>query len=300
MKYADFNTTTYAKFIVAGEHAVLRGYSALAMPVKSLQLRLNYIASSTPIQAYCEDEHIQTQPALQLLFWKVLETGLNKLGYTIADIQGEFYLSSNLPVGVNLGASAALCVAIARWFVAQQLISADQIANFARELEDLFHGQSSGIDIAVVCEEQPIVFNKSNTPMVKTLTPCWQPQWYLSASGQVSVTAYCVQQVQQLHEKTPELARSIDQDMHTSTQWAIQALHLPKAQGLPLLIKSMHKAAHCFEQWSLVCSSLDKHMQWLRAQGACAVKPTGAGGGGYVLSLWDHRPHDKMQSILLR
>ena len=45
-------------------------------------------------------------------------------------------------------------------------------------------------------------------------------------------------------------------------------------------------AKDCFEQWGLIDSSVQAEMDRLSAQGALAVKPTGSGGGGYLLSLW--------------
>ncbi len=40
----------------------------------------------------------------------------------------------------------------------------------------------------------------------------------------------------------------------------------------------------------LISESLQQHMQQLLHEGALAVKPTGSGSGGYVLSLWESEP----------
>lgn len=38
-------------------------------------------------------------------------------------------------------------------------------------------------------------------------------------------------------------------------------------------------------------------MNRLTAEGALAVKPTGSGGGGFVLSLWDRQPPESLELL---
>jgi mevalonate kinase len=40
-------------------------------------------------------------------------------------------------------------------------------------------------------------------------------------------------------------------------------------------------------------------MEMLKKAGAVAVKPTGSGGGGYVLSLWTTQPPEELLSKLI-
>ena len=49
---SDFQTTTYGKWILAGEHAVIRGHGALVFPVHNKKLTLltgNPALNSVPI-----------------------------------------------------------------------------------------------------------------------------------------------------------------------------------------------------------------------------------------------------------
>jgi mevalonate kinase len=45
-----------------------------------------------------------------------------------------------------------------------------------------------------------------------------------------------------------------------------------------------------FSGWGLTTGVLGDHIQQLKDYGALAVKPTGSGDGGYVLSLWRQPP----------
>lgn len=280
------------KWILAGEHAVLRGSPALVFPLKSRQLKLAY----SPLP----DESLRLILAgdhgneMQILFWEVFEKACEATKIHRSDFRGTLQLESRIPIGAGLGASAALCVAIGRWFQSMNLIGEADVYEFSRGLENLFHGESSGVDIAVALSGEGLRFLRAGerTPVRMN----WTPQWYVSYSGQRGVTLECVNKVKALLHENPELGERIDQDMKSAVQMAETALSLTEDEGLPLLKKSMDLARSCYERWGL---SVDSHLDWLMEQGAFAVKPTGSGGGGYVLSLWTQPPSAETGKILI-
>ncbi len=282
--FYDFETTTHGKWILVGEHAVIRGHGAIVFPIKTKKLTLSYHQSTSELSATYEGE---SGTDTHLLFWSVLEQGMQLLGSSLNSLNGHFNLYSNIPVGVGMGASAALCVAMTRWFVAQNMLNDKDTDDFSKRLEHLFHGKSSGLDIAGVATTAGIFFKEGRcSPLEKT----WQPQWTLSSCGQVGITSHCIQQVQLLWEKSPLQASKIDTDMSRCVEDARLALEKNSPSSKNLLASAMNKAAECFKAWGLISESLEKHMQSLREAGAIAVKPTGSGGGGYVVSLWEKQP----------
>ena len=237
---------------------------------------------------------------LQILFWGVLEKACDLKGLTRDRFRGSVHLHSDIPVGAGLGASAALCVAMSRWFAALDVIAASEVSEFARTLENLFHGESSGVDIAVAVSGRPLRFLRGEKPEnLKSLA--WRPELYVSYSGQRGVTLECVNQVKALIAKNPEEGHRLDAQMQESVQMAERALSMSEPEGREVLRKSLSLAGDCFEKWGLAEGAIQNHMSRLRESGALAVKPTGSGRGGYVLSLWPagFQPSGELQKILI-
>ncbi|NUN07502.1 MAG: hypothetical protein HUU57_17290 [Bdellovibrio sp.] len=281
----DFSCKSFGKWILAGEHAVLRGVPALVFPIQSRNLELSYQKGSNPLELRLVGDHGKD---LQLLVWGVLEKACEIKKISRADLTGHLVLESSIPVGAGMGASATLCVALTRWLGFLGYVEEAEYYEFARNLENLFHGESSGVDIAVALTGQGLYFTRAGER--KPLKASWHPQWYISYSGKRGVTVEAVNKVKDLLLKNPTLGEQIDAQMAKAVEIAEHALKFDAQQGLPLLAEAIELAGQCFEQWGLNEGAPAEHIQWLRGNGALAVKPTGSGGGGYVLSLWNQRP----------
>jgi mevalonate kinase len=94
--------------------------------------------------------------------------------------------------------------------------------------------------------------------------------------------------VKNLMADDPEKGKKIDLQMKESVD-ELKDL-LVNGGSLINWIKSIKKSNNCFEQWGLITDAVKKHQDLLLEQGALAVKLTGSGGGGYVLSLWESEP----------
>jgi len=289
----DFHTQTFGKWILAGEHAVLRGSRALAFPLKARGLELSHSPSSGELKVHTKGVQ---HDILHACAQRALERAIELLDVGRSALSGALHIVNRLPCGAGLGASAALCVALARWLEGRGLVSSATVHEFARQLENLFHGESSGLDIAVTLRERPVMF--CSTSGASEFEPAWVPGLFLSDCGARSVTRECVDKVKTLLRESPAEGESIDVDMRKAVDQCAESLR-ENRQGAPAsLAEGINLACRCFRRWGLIEQRLSDHMEDLMLAGASACKPTGAGVGGFVLSLWSSPPpallHDRL------
>ena len=276
-----FKTTVNAKCILTGEHAVLHGATAIAFPLSCYQFTLQFEScESYELQADIEGDYSEE---LKLCFWPALEKCLAMLGHSLAEISGRFILNNNMPVGAGLGFSACISVAIARWLCFMDWITEKEIFHFAHKCESLFHGVSSGVDVAAVMSDKAIIYVQ-NRPL-SYLDSDWQPALYISNAQKSSMTTRAVATTEHLWQSDPDAARSLCHRMQMASELVLKSF---QNENLIWLKNAIEQACDCYSDWGLINGSLKEHIDLLKALGAIAVKPTGSGGeGGHVLSLWD-------------
>ena len=283
----QYRCLSHGKWILSGEHAVLRGGYALAFPLLSRQMEFVFERTTEAFQLVVDGEQ---RDLLQAFIPQLWHHGLTLIRRKPEEGFGVLKVTNRIPVGTGLGASAALSVCIARLFCHFGWISDGQIFTMARDLENVAHGKSSGLDIATVMSSEGIYFSRDKDRTV--FHPRWQPELYLCYSGQQGLTSQCISQVENILRSNADLGMKIDQEMRQSVELCRQALtqSLTMREGLPILKKGIELAESCFDSWGLQNADLRGRADWLREHGAIAVKPVGSGGGGYLLGLWAETP----------
>jgi mevalonate kinase len=245
------------KCILLGEHSVVRGAPALVFP---LQSRFLEIKISTEENSFSAPLQRTIKRALEILQWS------GKLP--------PLQVESNIPMQAGLGSSAALSVAVVKFLQTSGAPIPDPFA-LALELENLFHGKSSGIDLAAVMAETPIRFQKDQP--VKKLNLDWKPHLHLVDTGLRSSTKTCVEKVASLQR--PDLDSAMT-ELVNAGELALQG------KDLAALAEQMNAAHEIFREWNLVPYAVEKQRSELLNAGALAAKLTGSGDGGFLLTLW--------------
>jgi len=140
----------YGKVVLFGEHFVLYGGTAVAVPLYAAELRVS-VAAAPPGVRIMESPFLDVDRGGDLLDMAVRELALDGAAGLRAEVGGD------LPADMGLGSSAALCVALARALLDfnEEDEDEDRVSIAAFEMEHLFHGTPSGIDTTTVAFETP-------------------------------------------------------------------------------------------------------------------------------------------------
>lgn len=276
MKWSPFRIRVPGKWVLAGEHSVLRGAAAVALPHPELGLELEFEPR--------EGSGLVVEPGdAESLIREVLA------GVGVVEVPGRLEIKSTIPVGAGFGSSAALCVAITRWLSEPLQVAEERWTEFATELEHRFHGQSSGMDVAVIAAATPIVFLRGMgaTPLgVRSL-----PRFTFHDTGLRARTSECVAKVERFLQAQPIEAARIDEQMAQASRDAAEGLRRydsgDTSGGLQQIAGAMELAQGCFVHWDLVPPVAQEVQKRLIGQGALGAKLTGAGGGGMIVALWN-------------
>ncbi len=270
----------YGKCILAGEHSVIRGIPAVAVPVRGRKLKFRAIPSEMSSFSVSGPNSNETKLALA----GALERSFEILGKPRNSFAYQFEIENEIPLGAGLGASAAISASMANFFAELSWISFEDRFDFARKIEDLFHGESSGLDVAVILSNQAIYYEKNKA--WKEIQAKWMPKLYLTHTGLRGLTNDCVHQVNLFIAQNPEQGKWIDLQMARSVELICESLQMDFDSGFLQFSQAMRLAQDCFEKWSLVPTKVSQMIQEIYGYGAESVKLTGSGQGGHLLSLW--------------
>ncbi len=276
-----------AKVILAGEHAVVYGHAAVAVPVPNLISR-SWIALASPgygTVLVARDlgratRLVDGDPTLQPLILAVQAT------LEQAQTQGEpdwiIQVRSQIPVGRGLGSGAAVTCSLVRAVAQAQQWSVDNalVSDIVFGCEQYFHGTPSGIDNAVIAHEKPLLFRQGQAP--RFLTPTLHLSLLIADTGVAVPTSAVVHAV--------SVRRQADTAGVEARMAEIGAISLDVCAALcegdaAKLASGMNRNQELLRDLGVSAPVIEHLIQAAMAEGALAAKLTGAGMGGQVLVL---------------
>lgn len=286
------------KLILMGEHAVVYGEPGLAIPLSQLRASVSFYPAESP-RLEAPDLDLFLDSADLITSEHPLALTLQRACYyfsvhyqTPTHLPALCYqIQSDIPVKRGMGSGTAISCAIFKAFAAyyQCKVSLDEVQSFAQQMDQVYHGQPSGIDAAVIAHERPLRFQRllahgGEPPQITFLALC--PFSLLIAdTGPARPTAEAVALVAQAYQKDPKAAVMIRR-IGELVKAAEAALMAGDMTSLGALLYENHQ---CLQALGVSTPALDYLVagaQVLRSQGVVAgAKLSGAGLGGVCFAL---------------
>ncbi len=172
------------KCILFGEHFIRNDCDAIVLPLqKEITIEIKEEIKNDnnnktdkkrkKLEIYNEkNEKIKNDNYNQALSEEAIKSIEQKLKIISKDKILLYTVTTNMPINTGLGSSAGFCVGIIRSLQEkyQLTLTKKQIFTLAKETENLFHKNTSGIDIIITMLQKPmIVSNKKEQLKIKTI-----------------------------------------------------------------------------------------------------------------------------------
>ncbi len=290
------------KIILFGEHAVVYGQPAIAIPVNSVKATAHI---APIIDSSQENVHIFAPDiGLNTILSKLDEDHpiAKAIGLTLEKIRinhipaFSLQVTSTIPVAAGMGSGAAISVAIIRAVSGFFGISLplDEVSAITFEVEKIHHGNPSGIDNTVVTYQRPILFMRENPiQFLKINLPI---HWIIADSGEKTPTHKTVEGVRKLHASDITYYDEIFQKIGRIVTNARQALEDGDIDNLGLL---MNENQRYLSKLEVTNPKLDSLIKAARSAGALGAKLSGGGKGGNIIALAQPNHCDDIEDALL-
>jgi mevalonate kinase len=285
------------KIILFGEHAVVHGQPAIAVPLTAVQATA-HAAPGNGLTIHAPDidqtlhvtlEHDPASNPLHNALGYPAQVTLHALDCPPPDLT--LTVHSTIPIASGLGSGAALATVLIRTLAAAlgHPLADEQLNALVYEVEKRHHGTPSGIDNTVIVYQQPVYFVRGQP--IETFHIQHPFTLVVADTGRSSPTHLAVSDVHKLYETDPARIGAIFAEIGAIARVARQAIEEGTIDALGLLMDENHAL---LRELTVSSDQLDRLCQAARDAGAWGAKLSGGGRGGNMIALG--APH-QAQSI---
>jgi mevalonate kinase len=291
--------SAHGKIILFGEHAVVYGRPALAVPVTQVHADVEIQAGHQPgILIDAQDISLRARLAdlpsshpLRL----VVEIVLQSFDISTASAL-RMNIRSTIPVASGLGSGAAVSVALIRALAAHlgRAIDDEQVNQLAYQVEKIHHGTPSGIDNTVITYNRPVYFIKGLP--IETLHVNTPFTVIIADTGFAAPTRESVADVKKLWSANSGRWELVFDRIGDIAQQARQVIENGKWQALGALMDANQAL---LQEMTVSSLQLDRLVMAAKMSGALGAKLSGGGRGGNMIALVNPEDAEKVSFALI-
>lgn len=324
---------TCAKVILFGEHSVVYGYSAIALPLKNLRMRAtvtgrdlageeNAVCETGETSETCEtcaeipesaDSTIPLNSDSRITLSCLDFNGkLSEVPPRFSSVRTAIHAAlefagrvgdslhvvteSNFPPERGLGSSAASAGAVIRAILDYYKIRASENEIFAltQSAERVAHGRPSGLDATATSASWPVRFSSGEFSRMEINMRAWL---ILADSGCKGMTRVTVDALRARMDEQPDAVKNKLDELGAIANQAADDLALGRAADMGARMTRAHRI---LSDLGVSTPQLDKLVRAALDHGALGAKLTGGGGGGCVIALADTEAAAEQVSAALR
>ena len=284
--------TAHAKFILSGEHFVVDGTHSVVIPANCFYTTVTLSEHSQPNPEVecifeCEDPPRDVTPYKERILSLLLKAFeiLNIHKSWLTGLKCE--VKTNIPPGQGAGSSSALCQAMMEALIKKFIykpVHPNYLWWFGMQLENTFHGPVSGIDNAVIAYQKILYYQREEKPIV--LYPTKPLDFVVGTTGprRNDVSPYEI--IKELKEKHPIEYNRYKSDMDLTASRMVAAICDKHPVSYLLAIgEQMFESFKILQDIGLVPDDVKPALQAALKLAVPSVRMTGAGGGGFLISL---------------
>lgn len=295
----NFQTSAAGKIILFGEHAVVYGVPAIAIPISSLRAYATIRKTDKPLKIIAED--LRNQDIVLTVDTQNQDNPLTQMVNSVLDHfnlacpQIEITVKSDIPIASGLGSGAAVSAAVGKAIVHAlgRAISTEDLNQLVFEVEKVHHGTPSGIDNTVVVYERPVYFVKDKE--IRFLNIKSPFHIVVADTGKTALTHEAVGDVRRLYESDQNSVQSIFGNIERIVQDVITCMDTGDISQMGKLMNENHTY---LQQLTVSSPELDSLVDAARQAGALGAKLSGGGRGGNMIALVDESSVSRVTSAL--
>jgi mevalonate kinase len=273
------------KIILFGEHAVVYGRPALAVPVVQVQAEVE-VSNAERTGVWIDAPDVDLHAELNTLpSDDPVASVINNL-FFLSHISPfpnlEIKIASTIPVASGLGSGAAVTVALTRALATHlnNPMTDEEVNAFAYEIEKIHHGTPSGIDNTVIAYAQPVYFVRGQP--IETFKVGAPFAIVIADTGISAPTKESVGDVRKLWEADQKQWERVFDEIADISFAARRVIEEGWTNMLGVLMDENHA---WLQQMTVSSPELDHLVEAARKGGALGAKMSGGGRGGNMIAL---------------